>query len=52
MTHVQTVLDTLLAIVLMEVVVKPATIKITKKALEWADNHIEVIPDWLYRSSR
>lgn len=52
MTHLQTVADTLLAIALMEAIVKPVTVRATKKALEWADGHIDWIPDWLYRSSR
>ena len=52
MIHVQTVTDTLLAIALMEVLVKPLTIRLTKKALEWADGHVDLIPDWLYKSSR
>ena len=52
MSHLQTVADTLLAIALMEAIVKPVTVRVTKKALEWADGHIDWIPDWLYRSSR
>ena len=52
MRHVQTVFDTLLAVALMEVLVKPVTIRLTKKALEWADKHVDVIPDWLYKSFR
>ena len=50
MTNFQVVLDTVLAIALMEAIVKPITVRVTKKALEWADAHVSVIPDWLYDS--
>ena len=43
-----TFVDTVLAIAFMEVLVKPVTIRITKRVLRWADNHVELIPDWLY----
>tara|TARA_Y100000004_G_scaffold115525_1_gene129736 strand:- start:1164 stop:1322 length:159 start_codon:yes stop_codon:yes gene_type:complete len=43
-----TFIDTVLAIAFMEVILKPITIRITKRVLKWADNHIELIPDWLY----
>lgn len=43
-----TFIDTVLAIAFMEVIVKPITIRITKRVLQWADNHVEIIPDWLY----
>lgn len=46
-----TFIDTVLAIAFMEVIVKPITIRITKCILRWADNHVEIIPDWLYTSS-
>ena len=52
MMHFSTILDTLVAIAFMEAIVKPVTVRATKKALEWADNHVDVIPDWLYKSSR
>ena len=50
MTNFQVFLDTVLAIALMEVVVKPITVRLTKKALKWADGHVDVIPNWLYDS--
>ena len=43
-----TFIDTILAIAFMEVIVKPITIRITKRILRWADDHVELIPDWLY----
>ena len=43
-----TFIDTVLAIAFMEVIVKPITIRITKRILRWADDHVEIIPDWLY----
>ena len=47
-----TFIDTVLAIAFMEVIVKPITIRITKHILRWADDHIELIPDWLYTSKQ
>lgn len=52
MSHLSNVLDTVAAIAVMEVFVKPLTIRLVKKALRWADGHVDVIPDWLYKSSR
>jgi len=43
-----TFIETVLAIAFMEVILKPITVRITKRILQWADNHVEVIPDWLY----
>ena len=43
-----TFIDTVLAIAFMEVILKPITIRATKRVLRWADNHVEIIPDWLY----
>jgi hypothetical protein len=50
MTNFQLVIDTLLALALMEAIVKPITVRATKKALEWVDAHVYVIPNWLYDS--
>ena len=52
MSHIHTIIDTIVALALMEAIVKPVVVRITQKALEWADNHVEIIPDWLYKSSR
>lgn len=48
MTHIQTFVDTVLAIAFMEAILKPLTVRATKRVLQWADNHVEIIPDWLY----
>jgi len=48
MTHVQNFADTVLAIAFVEAILKPITIRATKRVLRWADNHVEIIPDWLY----
>lgn len=48
MTHVHVFIDTVLAIAFMEAILKPLTVRATKRVLLWADNHVEIIPDWLY----
>jgi len=48
MTHIQTFVDTVLAIAFVEAVLKPITIRATKRVIRWADSHIDFIPDWLY----
>lgn len=50
MTNLQAIIDTLVALALMEAIVKPITVRLTKKALKWADGHVDVIPNWLYDS--
>ena len=50
MTNLQAIIDTLLALAFMEAIVKPIAVRATKKALEWADAHVDVIPNWLYDS--
>ena len=49
--HAHIVLDTIIGISLMEVFVKPLTIRITKAILKKADKYVELIPDWLYTNS-
>ena len=43
-----TFIDTVLAIAFMEAIVKPLTVRGVKRILLWADNHVDIIPDWLY----
>lgn len=50
MTNLQAIVDTLAALALMEAIVKPITVKATQKILKWADEHVDVIPNWLYDS--
>lgn len=45
-----TFIETVLALAFMEVILKPVTVRITKRALQWADSHVDIIPDWLYHS--
>jgi hypothetical protein len=45
-----TFIETVLALAFMEVILKPVTVRITKRALRWADSHVDIIPDWLYNS--
>jgi len=48
MTHLQTFVDTVLAIAFVEAILKPITVRATKRILQRADNHVDIIPDWLY----
>lgn len=50
MTNLQAIIDTLLALALMEAIVKPVMVRLTQRILEWADAHVDVIPNWLYDS--
>lgn len=43
-----TFIETVLAIAFMEVILKPVTVRVTKRILKWADTHVEIIPDWIY----
>ena len=43
-----TFINTVLAIAFMEVILKPITVRVTKRVLKWIDNHVDFIPDWLY----
>ena len=49
--HPHIILDTIIGISLMEVFVKPLTIRLTKIVLKRADKYVELIPDWLYTNS-
>ena len=48
MTHLQTFIDTVLAIAFVEAILKPITVRVTKRVIRWADSHLDIIPDWLY----
>ena len=52
MTHLQTFVDTVLAIAFVEALLKPITVRVTKRLIRWADSHVEIIPDWLYHPLR
>ena len=39
----------LLGMALIETIVKPAVIKLTKKGLSSLDDRVDVVPDWLYQ---
>jgi len=43
-----TFIETVLAIAFTEVILKPITVRATKRVLRWADNHVDIIPNWLY----
>jgi len=51
MNDLRTIVDTLAALAVMEAIVKPIVVRLTKKALKWADKHIHVIPDFLHHGS-
>ena len=48
MTHVHNFVDTVLAIAFVEAILKPITIRTTRRVIRWADSHVDIIPDWLY----
>jgi hypothetical protein len=41
----------LVGMTLIEVVVKPSLIRFGKKSLSSLDDHVGVVPDWLYQDS-
>lgn len=51
MSDIRVIVDTLVAVALMEAIVKPVVTRLTKKALGWADQYFHLIPDWLYHAS-
>lgn len=48
MTHLQNFIDVVLAIIAVEAILKPVTVRLTKRALRFLDNHFSWIPDWLH----
>lgn len=48
MTHLQNFIDTVLAIIAVEAILKPITVRLTKKVLKRADEEIGFIPDYLH----
>ena len=48
MTHLQNFIDTVLAIIAVEAILKPITVRFTKRVLRFLDNHFSWIPDWLH----
>ena len=52
MTHIQNFTDTVLAIAFVEAILKPITIRATKRLIGWVDGHVDVIPDWLHTSKQ
>ena len=52
MTHLQNFVDTVLAIAFVEAILKPVTVRATKRIIRWADSHVDIIPDWLYTSKQ
>lgn len=52
MSDLQNILDTLAALALVEVLVKPITIRLGRALLRQIDGRIHWIPDWLYRQGQ
>lgn len=50
MSDLRAIVDTLIALAAMEAVVKPVVVRLTKKALKWADKYIHLVPNWLYHA--
>jgi hypothetical protein len=48
MSDLRNILDTLAALALVEVLVKPITIRLGRLLLRKVDGRIHWIPDWLY----
>ena len=55
MTDLHQLFDSLMGyfvgMALIEVVVKPSLIRFGKKTLSQVDDHVDVVPDWLYQDS-
>ena len=55
MTDLHQIFDSLMGylvgMTLIEVVVKPSLIRFGKKSLSSLDDHVDVVPDWLYEDS-
>ena len=51
MNHFSNFVDTVIAIAFVEAILKPITVRQTKKLLAWADAHVDIIPDWLYKKA-
>ena len=43
----QLIIDTSWSASFMEVILKPITVRATKRVMRWADSHVEWIPNWL-----
>ena len=48
MTHLQNFIDVVLAIIAVEAILKPVTVRLTKVALRSLDKRFSWIPDWLH----
>ena len=48
MNHFLNFVETIAALAFMEVIGKPLIVRITKKLIKKADDHIYVIPDWIH----
>jgi hypothetical protein len=49
MTDLRIALDVFLTLAFTEVIAKPVAIRIGRLVLQWADEHVEWIPNWLYK---
>ena len=50
MTDLRIALDTFVALMVMEVVVKPIAVRVGRWLLSRVDKEVDVIPDFLYES--
>jgi hypothetical protein len=44
------ILNTIIGMAFTEVIIKPVVVRLTKKALKWADKYIHLIPDFLHHA--
>ena len=49
MTDLRIALDVFLTLAFTEVIAKPIATRTGRAMLQWADNHVGWVPDWLYR---
>jgi hypothetical protein len=52
MTDLRIALDVFLVLAFTEVIAKPIAIKLGQAALQWADEHVGWVPDWLYKGPK
>jgi hypothetical protein len=51
MTDLRIAVDVFLTLAFTEVIAKPVAIRVGRAVLQWADNHVGWVPNWLYKGS-
>jgi len=47
-THLQTFVDTVLAIAFVEALLKPVTVRLSRRLIRFLDAQVHWIPNWLH----